>query len=121
MARTVLIVDDDALTLRLLRARLKSAGYEVVEAQSGEQAIKEAAEREIDAVVMDIMLPDMDGAEVVSVLKQQQNFKRTRVVFLSGIVSGQEEGGSELLVGGENFPAIGKPVDVERLLELLEG
>jgi len=118
--KTVLIVDDDVLTLKLLKTRLVSAGYEVLQAQTGQRALDKAAGTAvIDAMVMDIMLPDMGGSEVVALLKKQEKFKSAKVVFLSGIVSADEGLESKILAAGVEYPAIGKPVDLENLLRLL--
>ncbi len=120
MIKTVLIVDDDAVTLKLLKELLISAGYKVVQAQTGRQAIDRAIAYSVDAVIMDIMLPDMDGPEAIAVLKGQEKFKNTRVIFLSGIVSRQEGCVDEILVAGHEYPAISKPIDFECLLQLLD-
>lgn len=119
MGRTVLIVDDDAVTLKLLKGRLASAGFEVIQAETGRQALDQAADKDIDAVVMDIMLPDMEGSEVVAFLKNQEKFKSIKVVFLSGIVSADGGLESKILVAGVEYPAIGKPVDLDVLLKFL--
>jgi CheY-like chemotaxis protein len=60
----VLVVDDDPLLVRLVRTHLEKAGYRVIEARDGEQALDLAAAKLPDLVVLDLMLPKLDGFEV---------------------------------------------------------
>ena len=63
LARTVLVVDDEAAVMRFLRVTLMAQGYRVLEAVTGEQALVEAATRAPDLVLLDLGLPDLDGVE----------------------------------------------------------
>lgn len=65
----VLIVDDEPQILRFLRPALNAAGYNVIEAESGGEALRKVATMAPDLVVLDLGLPDMDGKEVVSRLR----------------------------------------------------
>ncbi len=71
MAYTVLIVDDEALTLRTISRALEEEGYEVLLAQSGEQALEIAAREHPDVALLDVVLPGIDGVEVLRHLKEQ--------------------------------------------------
>lgn len=62
--RLVLVVDDDDMIRRLLRAVLEADEFEVVEARDGHSALRLATERQPSVVVLDIMMPDLDGVEV---------------------------------------------------------
>jgi two-component system KDP operon response regulator KdpE len=66
----VLVVDDDPLIVRLVRTHLDRAGYRVLSAARGEQALDVAATDRPDLVVLDLMLPDMDGYEVCRQLRE---------------------------------------------------
>jgi two-component system, OmpR family, KDP operon response regulator KdpE len=66
----VLVVDDDTQLLRALRIHLAARGYDVHTAVSGTAALRVAAERELDVVVLDLGLPDLDGTEVITALRQ---------------------------------------------------
>ena len=65
----VLIVDDDPQIVDLLSATLRFAGLEIVTATNGEAALEAAAEAKPDVIVLDVMLPDLDGFEIVRQLR----------------------------------------------------
>ncbi len=66
---TVLVVDDDAQILRALRINLAARGYQVLTAADGAEALRAAADGHPDVVVLDLGLPDLDGAEVIAGLR----------------------------------------------------
>lgn len=66
----VLVVEDEAAMVRLLRAALASQGFRVVEATNGQEALRQAATRSPDVVVLDLGLPDLDGFEVARRLRE---------------------------------------------------
>jgi two-component system, OmpR family, KDP operon response regulator KdpE len=69
-AANVLVVDDEVPIRRFLHASLTGAGYQVREAQTGEQGVRMAAEQPPDLVILDLGLPDLDGLEVLSRLRE---------------------------------------------------
>src|SRR5437879_3289703 len=77
---TVLVIDDELQIRRLLRVCLEANGYRVTEAATGNEGITEAAQRQPDAVILDLGLPDLDG---VTVLKRLREWSRVPVVVLS--------------------------------------
>jgi DNA-binding response OmpR family regulator len=66
----VLVVDDEPIILRLLQVNLRLEGYEVVACASGEEGLRRAEERPPDAVVLDVLLPGIDGFEVCRHLRE---------------------------------------------------
>ena len=66
----ILVVDDEAQILRALRVVLRDAGFEVVPAETGAEALDRAAVRPPEAAIVDLMLPDMDGIEVTRRLRE---------------------------------------------------
>src|ERR1700738_1984895 len=76
----VLVVDDDPLLVRLVRTHLEKAGYRVIEARDGEQALDVAATELPDLVVLDLMLPKLDGFEVCRRIRE---FSLVPVVMLT--------------------------------------
>ena len=66
----VLIVDDEPANRELLRDPLEVHGYEIVEAENGEQALEKVAQRPPDVILLDVMMPRMDGYEVCCRLKK---------------------------------------------------
>jgi len=77
---TVLVVDDDERILDFLRPNLKSAGYKVLTAGNGIEALKIAESQELDLLLLDLMMPEMDGFEM---LKELRGFSGAPVIILS--------------------------------------
>lgn len=120
MSKKILIVDDDDLTLRLLTSRLEDEGYAVLAAETGSAALKQAIIERPDVVIMDIMLPDMQGSDVVKCFQESKDISDTMdVVFLSGIISNEDDLGQTVQVGNQLYPAVAKPIDFDRLLTLI--
>ena len=70
MPDKVLIVDDDVQTLRLVGLMLERQGYKILAANSGNQALQMARTEQPDVIILDIMMPDMDGYEVIRRLRK---------------------------------------------------
>ncbi|HYE82483.1 MAG TPA: response regulator [Clostridia bacterium] len=83
LKRTLLIVDDENTILKLLRDRLSSIGYNVITAKDGNNAIKIAQEACPDAIVLDLILPDIDGFEVCRQIKENVITRSSRIIMLS--------------------------------------
>ena len=100
---TILIVDDEEDILELLRYNLKSEGYVVLAAQSGEQAIKVAKQSQPDLMVLDLMLPGIDGLEVTRYLRSNATTMEMPIVMLtakgeeSDVVTGLELGANDYI------------------------
>jgi two-component system OmpR family response regulator len=67
-SKEILVVDDDIVALKILESVLNGAGYSVVPVANGRRAIEAAKERPPDLVILDIMMPDMDGGDAAHVL-----------------------------------------------------
>ena len=80
MAYTILIADDEAEIRQLLRLYLEKDGYEVMEAENGVEAMEILRQREIHLILLDIMMPQLDGYQVLRKLRQESNIP---VIFLS--------------------------------------
>lgn len=73
MKKRILLVEDDADTVQVMRKELEMLGYEVVVAENGIGAVKMATSEHPDLIVMDILLPQMDGLEATSRIRQDPN------------------------------------------------
>lgn len=82
-APKVLLVDDEQDIIELLKYNLEREGYQVATALNGRDAIKQAKQYRPDLIVLDIMMPGMDGVEVCNQLRQMPEFKQTLITFLS--------------------------------------
>ena len=83
LVQKVLLVDDEPDILELLRYNLEREGYSVQTALNGKDALKAARAEHPDLIVLDIMMPGMDGVEVCTQLRQQPEFKNTVITFLT--------------------------------------
>ncbi len=81
MDKKLLVVDDEESIVTLLKYNLEQAGYTVETAYDGEQALESAVENEYDLIILDLMLPQMDGMDVLKSLRQQK--KETPVLMLT--------------------------------------
>jgi len=108
----VLVVDDNRITVKLLRRYLEKHGYEVGEAYDGTECLSAIAQRLPDAIVLDVMMPQMDGYTTVRHLRQQPETALIPVVIVTALndVPNQVRA---IEAGADDF--LGKPVD-ERLL-----
>jgi len=114
-APTVLIVDDDPAARELLSANLRSAGYRLVHAASGDDALSLARAVNPDAITLDVMMPKPDGWEVLSALKADADLRDIPVV----IVTVLSDRGIGLSLGAVDV--LTKPVDRGRLAALIHG
>lgn len=112
----VLVVDDDPVIVRLLEVNLRLDGYEVETASRGEQALERAAETDPDLVILDVMMPGLDGWETCRRLREQPAFADTPVVFLSARVQDDDRSRGSAL---GSVAYLTKPFDPVRLMELV--
>ncbi|NWB12753.1 EAL domain-containing response regulator [Pseudomonas sp. G5001] len=105
---TLLIVDDEIQVRKLLETLLRHEGYQTVSAASGEEALQMVAQRPPDLILLDIMMPGMDGYEVANQLKGNQATANIPIIMLSAL-SESSARLSGLETGAEEF--ISKPVE----------
>lgn len=103
----ILIVDDEEDILEVLSYNLSKEGYEVATSGDGASALKKAAEFEPHLIILDIMMPEMDGIEVCQKLKSNVKFKNTLIAFLTARSEAFTQI-SALDSGGDDF--INKPI-----------
>jgi len=89
MAQSILIIDDDIISQNMLRSTLTQAGYSVIVTSNGEEGIKKASEQLPDLIILDIMMPEMDGGEVAIILKNDPTTKDIPIIFLSSLITGK--------------------------------
>jgi class 3 adenylate cyclase/CheY-like chemotaxis protein len=111
-ASTVLVVDDLPQNVRLLEAILAPRGYDVRSAASGEEALEAIAGSDIDLVLLDIVMPGMDGYEVCRRVREQADTAYLPVVMVTA--SGDEQKVKALEAGADDF--LTKPIDRSELL-----
>jgi len=107
----ILVVDDDKNTRLLLKAVLESEGYTVYAAANGEEALTVMDQQHIDLVVLDIMMPKMDGYEFTKTLREAQNNLPILMVSAKQLPADKKKG---FLVGTDDYMT--KPIDEEEML-----
>ncbi|MGH2779389.1 MAG: response regulator transcription factor [Actinomycetota bacterium] len=113
----ILICDDDPVILRLLQVNLELEGYEVQLAHNGEEAYEAASAEMPDLVILDIMMPRMDGYQTVEKLKSNEKTASIPVVFLSAKAQ-QSDVDKGLRYGVADY--LTKPFDPGELLEVVQ-
>lgn len=117
MAFTILVIDDEALTRRLLQHCLTRAGYDVIEAQDGSDALTKLESATPDFIISDVLMPGMNGFDTVRNIREIPEFAHTPVIFLSSradtdaSLKGLESGAQKYLF---------KPFSVLELLSSVE-
>jgi len=88
--KNILIVEDDPQTVKLVRFILEKNNYSTILANDGEQGLRIAREKKPDLVILDLMLPGMDGYRVCEALKNDANTKEIPVLVLTALDSGAD-------------------------------
>jgi CheY-like chemotaxis protein len=108
----ILVVEDNALNLKLVRDVLRHAGYDVVEARSGEEGVRVAAECSPDLVLMDLQLPGIDGFEALRQLREGTPDRQVPVVAVTAFAM-KEDHARAADAGFDGY--VEKPISVRAL------
>ncbi len=109
----ILIVDDDP-DVRFATSRVaKNAGYSVLEAATGEEALKTARKEKPDIILLDVVLPDVSGSDICRQIKAEECFKGTFVIMTSGFKTSSDEQARGLDNGADGY--IARPVSNREL------
>ncbi len=108
----VLVVDDEEANRMLLRDSLETHGYEIIEAENGEQALQKVEQRPPDVILLDVMMPQMDGFEVCRRLKKDARTAHIPVLIVTSL-SERMERMMGIAAGASDF--LTKPVDLQEL------
>ena len=119
--KKILLVDDNPDITRPLGLLLEASGkYEVRTENIGQNAVEVARIFRPDLIFLDIMMPDMDGNEIASILEKDEDLKHIKIVFLTAIVTkGEVSAGSITNISGH--PVLAKPVRSKELISCIEG
>jgi len=113
--KKILIVDDEKDVLLMLEKRLSAEGYYVLTANNGRDAINIAKSESPDLIILDVVMPGMEGDEVAEKLKEYPSTKKIPVIFLTAIIGKRESRKKDHIIGG-NF-IFAKPFESEELLD----
>ena len=112
----VLLVDDEPNILIALEFLVKKEGYQAFKAENGEQALKAMASHQPHIVLLDVMMPEMDGFEVARSIRSNPEYDNTRIIFLTAKGT-QEDRFKGYATGGEVY--ITKPFDNDDLINTI--
>ncbi len=115
--QTILVVDDEKDLLDLIEYNLKKEGFKVLKAENGEKGIEVAKEHKPDLVLLDIMMPKMDGLEAVEIMRKDDALKRIPIIFLTAR-SDEKTEIEGLDKGGDDF--ITKPISTTKLVSRIK-
>ncbi len=116
--RRVLIIDDEPAFTRMVKLNLEKTGdFEVREVNRATTALSSAREFKPDLILLDVIMPSMDGGDVASLIKADTHLKDTPVIYLTATVSKREAGTAGLNSGGSLFLA--KPIALEELIHCI--
>lgn len=113
----VLVVDDDPQVLKLLRLNLEMEGYDVVSAADGNQALDAVANHSPDLIICDVMMPGIDGFEVVRRIRSDEANAGLPIVMLSAKAMGSDV--KEGIQAGAN-EYVTKPFDPSELIDIVD-
>ena len=114
----ILIVEDNPKNLKLVRDILQVTGYQTVEAESGEEGVRLARERQPALILMDIQLPGMSGIEALGRLRADATTRTIPVIAVTASVMAQDRE-RVMAAGFDGFQ--GKPISVRELLATVRG
>ena len=114
MAKKILCVEDSPATQKFISFTLKYKGYDVVTANDGVEGMEKVSNDTFDLIILDIMMPRMNGLEVLKEVKSNPEFSKTPVIMLTS-EKGEEDRQTALNLGAENF--LNKPFQPPELLE----
>jgi len=117
MSQRILVVDDDELVLAALVELLSPKGWTVITAPSGPQALEQLERERFDLLILDIIMPRMDGYELCQKIRTMEGYTKIPVIMLTA-KNGEEEQKRGLNAGANLF--LPKPIFPQRLLELIE-
>ena len=113
---TILVAEDNPDSRDALRALLEAYGFRVLTATNGEEAVKEALRQRPDLVLMDIMMPVMDGIEATRQLRERPEANQLPIVALTAMA-----GSRELAMSAGCTDYLTKPIDIPVFLQTIRG
>jgi len=91
MAKRILVVDDEAELVKAMQIRLQQADYEVLVAYDGQEAMEKAKKEKPDLIILDLMLPKMDGYKACGLLKSDSRYHKIPIIMLTARAQESDE------------------------------
>ena len=116
LAKTILIADDEPDQVQTLEALLTERGYRVITAANGEEVLIKTRSQQPHLIILDIMMPKIDGTQVAMLLKQDVRTRNIPIFFITAVISVDDH---ENTIGHPNS-VFAKPVRLQDLLEAIQ-
>ena len=117
MGKKILIVDDEIDLVETIKFRLEAAGYDVVTAYDGQEALKKVRNEKPDLILLDVMMPSVDGYQVCRMLKFDDKYRDIPIIMLTARGQDKDRATGEE-VGADAY--IAKPFDSKILMAKIE-
>lgn len=117
MAKKILVVDDEAQLVEMVKMRLEASGYEIIVAGDGQEALDKARQENPDLIILDLMLPKIDGYKVCRMLKFDEKYKKIPILMFSARAQ-EEDRRLGLQVGADDY--VTKPFEPKILMGKIE-
>lgn len=120
LPKKILVVDDDAGMILLLQKWLKVAGYTTATALDGYTALDKVKSESPDLILLDVLLPDLNGTDVAKKILEDSNTQGIPIIFMTVCIDLEKDKGEEKIgVNGKFFPAFAKPLHNPKLLSVI--
>jgi CheY-like chemotaxis protein len=116
MERQILVVDDDEMVLMALNELLKTEGYAIQTVSSAAEALQKLDEGRYDLLMLDVIMPEMDGFELCKRIREKEGYKETPIVFLTA--KSRDEDRVRGLEAGANL-FLSKPISPDKLIGIV--
>ena len=115
--KRILIVDDEKDLVDMLKLRLEAAGYEILEAYDGQEGLEKAKDEKPDLILLDLMLPKMDGYQLCRILKFDEDYKHIPIIMLTARAQ-QQDKQQGTTCGADEY--VTKPFEPKELLSVIQ-
>jgi len=115
--KRILLVEDEAQLVEMVKMRLEASGYEVISARDGQEALDKARKDNPNLIILDLMLPKIDGYKVCRMLKFDEKYKSIPIIMFSARAQEQDRQ-MGMQVGADAY--ISKPFEPKALIEKIE-
>ncbi len=120
MAKKILVVDDDEQLVEMMKIRLEANNYEVITACDGNEGLQQAKENKPDLIILDIVMPRMDGNVMATALKEDAETAEIPIIFLTCLASGIADPADSSIISASNI-VLAKPFEADKLLSVING
>lgn len=113
---TIMVIDDERFIIKILQTVLEAEGYRVITANNGLEGMKKCKDIIADLILVDLMMPELDGYEFIEIIRSEKDFKEIPIIILSAKPLAQDQG--EAFKLGADF-YMQKPIEREKLLSVI--